>query len=88
MNQYIKIKKIIFVFLLFTLIFSFAHAANAQKKKKNNGIIRLEVTTIEGRVQKPNAFFINTRQGLVYKSVKVKESFVGEISKVVDQGDF
>lgn len=60
----------------------------AAKRKSGGGVIRLEETVIEGRVQKPNAFFINTRQGLVYEVMELKESFVEEISKVVDSGDF
>ena len=58
------------------------------KRKSGGGVIRLEETVIEGRVQKPNAFFINTRQGMVYEVMELKESFVDEISKVVDTGDF
>ncbi len=57
-------------------------------QKKQGGVIRLETTTIEGRVQKPTAFFINTRNSLVYENLEIKESFVGEIVKVVDTGDF
>lgn len=56
--------------------------------KKPGGVIRLEVTTIQGRIQKPNAFFINTRRSLVYETIEVKDSFVDEITKVVDSGDF
>ena len=59
---------------------------HAQDKK--GGVIRLEVTTIEGRVQKPNAFFINTRRSLVYESIEVKDSFLQEVTRVVDSGDF
>ena len=61
--------------------------ASAQKKK-GGGVIRLEETIIEGRVQKPNAFFINTRQALVYEGMTLKESFVKEIVKSVEDGDF
>ena len=62
--------------------------AAAQKKKGGGGVIRLEETVIEGRVQKPNAFFINTRQALVYEVMELKESFVSEIEKVVEDGSF
>ena len=58
----------------------------AQDKKES--VIRLEVTTIEGRVQKPNAFFINTRRSLVYESIEIKDSFLQEVTRVVDSGDF
>ncbi|MBN2344104.1 MAG: hypothetical protein JXX29_13595 [Deltaproteobacteria bacterium] len=60
----------------------------AVAQDKPGGVIRLEVTTIEGRVQKPNAFFINTRRALVYETIEVKDSFLKEITKVVDSGDF
>jgi hypothetical protein len=63
-------------------------AASAQAKKSAGGIIRLEETVIEGRVQKPNAFFINTRQAMVYEVMELRESFVEEIPKAIDGGKF
>jgi hypothetical protein len=65
-----------------------AAADCAAKGKGSGGVIRLEETVIEGRVQKPNAFFINTRQGMVYEVMEIKESFIEEISKVVESGEF
>ena len=73
--------------LLFVLFATLSSSAVAQKKKAV-GVIRLEETVIEGRVQKPNAFFINTRQALVYETMTLKESFVEEISKVIDKDLF
>ena len=71
------------------LVVGLAAEAAAQKKKKSSGgVIRLEETVIEGRVQKPNAFFINTRQALVYEVMELKESFVAEIPKAVEEGPF
>jgi hypothetical protein len=55
---------------------------------KGGGVIRLEETVIEGRVQKPNAFFISSRQPLVYEVMEIKQSFVKEITKSVDDGPF
>jgi hypothetical protein len=74
--------------LLAVIALGLANPAVAQKKKSGGGVIRLEETIIEGRVQKPNAFFINTRQALVYESSELKESFVGEILKAVKDGPF
>ncbi len=72
---------------LVLIAFCLSTTALAQKKKKRvDRVIRLGVTTIEGRVQKPNAFFINTRQALVYEGTTIKESFVTEISKAVKNG--
>ena len=55
---------------------------------RNGGVIRLEATVIEGNIQKPNAFFVNTRSALVYDRMAIEESFLGEISKAVDEGSF
>ncbi len=74
--------------VLVLIAFSLSTTALAQKRKKVDRVIRLGVTTIEGRVQKPNAFFINTRQALVYEGTTIKESFVTEISKAVQKGTF
>ncbi|MFO8072716.1 MAG: hypothetical protein R6V85_12665 [Polyangia bacterium] len=60
----------------------------AAQKKGPGGVIRLEETVIEGRVQKPNAFFINTRQALVYEVMELRESFVHKIPEVVEDGEF
>jgi len=65
-----------------------ADPASAQIKKGAGGVIRLEETVIEGRVQKPTAFFINTRENIVYKTMELRESFVDEIPKAIDGGKF
>lgn len=64
------------------------YAAATMAAKKGDGVIRLEETVIEGRVAKPNAFFINTRQALVYEAMSLEESFVKEIAKSVPKGPF
>ncbi len=78
--------------LIVALLLSvFSVNANAEKNKEkrgSGGVIRLEETVIEGQVAKPNAFFINTRQALVYDSMEVRESFVKEIKKAVKAGPF
>ena len=76
------------VFVLLVLGLCLVTSASAQKKKGGGGVIRLEETIIEGRVQKPNAFFINTRQALVYEGMMLRESFVEEITKSVQDGEF
>ena len=63
-------------------------ALAADEAKSADGVIRLEETVIEGRVQKPNAFFINTRQALVYKDMPLDESFVGEVVKASEKAPF
>jgi len=65
-----------------------ADPVEAQAKKGAGGIIRLEEMVIEGRVQKPTAFFINTRDRMVYTVMELHESFVDEIPKAIDDGKF
>jgi hypothetical protein len=65
-----------------------ADRATAQATKSAGKIVRLEVTIIEGRVQRPNAFFINTRQAIVYDVMEMRESFTDEIPKAIRTGKF
>jgi hypothetical protein len=84
------LKKLLLALGVLALVAGLATEAAAQKKKRKSsgGVIRLEETVIEGRVQKPNAFFINTRQALVYEVMELRESFVAEIPKAVEEGPF
>lgn len=82
-----KTKKIIMAIAVALATSCLAVTAVAQKRSES-GVIRLEETVIEGRVAKPNAFFINTRQALVYEAMPIEESFIKEISKVVTSGPF
>jgi hypothetical protein len=88
MMQKKLVRRLLHIGLITLIAFSFAWTALAQDKKKSGGVIRLEETIIEGRVQKPNAFFINTRQALVYESMALNESFVEEISKAAETDVF
>jgi hypothetical protein len=83
------IKRVLLGVVAAMLVAGMATGAFAQKKKKSSGgVIRLEETVIEGRVQKPNAFFINTRQALVYEVMELQESFIAEIPRAVEGGPF
>jgi hypothetical protein len=80
--------KVLFLVAVLAGIVSVLAPSDAATQEKKGGVIRLEETIIEGRVAKPNAFFINTRQALVYDSMEIKESFVSEIVDAVKQGPF
>ena len=89
LSQRKQFRSIVIFMVAVALAFSaMLMSTTARAQDKKGGVIRLEVTTIEGRVQKPNAFFINTRRSLVYESIEVKDSFLKEVTKVVDSGDF
>ena len=72
--------------VLFGCLFAVGFAAPAYSQAKG-GVIRLEETVIEGRVQKPNAFFVSTRQALVYELTELKKSFVEKIHEVIERGE-
>ena len=77
------------LFLVILFLLAAPAAIHAQNKKGGaTGVIRLEETVVEGRVAKPNAFFINTRQAMVYETMVIRESFVREIPKAVQTGPF
>ncbi|MDJ0761384.1 MAG: hypothetical protein QNJ97_00225 [Myxococcota bacterium] len=83
------IKKWLATGLAMGIVIGISQPALSQKSQKpSGGVIRLEETIIEGRVQKPNAFFINTRQALVYEGMALKESFIDEIKRSVETGSF
>ncbi len=76
--------------LLFTLAF-FASAALAQeaaapaRKKK---VIRLDAITVEGRIQKPQAFYILQRSTLNFDELNRAETFVPKVEKSVEKDSF
>lgn len=51
-------------------------------------VIRLADTRIEGRIQKPQAFYILQRSNLNFEGLELKNSFVPKIIKSVDQAPF
>ena len=59
-------------------------AAGARKPK----VIQLEEITIEGRVQKPNAFYILNRSNLGYEVLDLRTSFLRDVVKSVQHDPF
>lgn len=62
-----------------------AQSAGTSKKKK---VIRLEEITVEGRIQKPEAFYILQRSNLNFGELKKNESFTPKIIKSVEKEPF
>jgi hypothetical protein len=63
-------------------------AAAAQGKKRAPKVIQLEEIVIEGRVQKPNAFYILNRSNLGYEVMELKTSFLDEVIQAVRRKPF
>ncbi len=72
------------------LSLSLAGAADAQSAKTKRGprVIQLEEIVIEGRVQKPNAFYILNRSSLGYEVMDLRNSFVHEVIRSVQKEPF
>ncbi|KPK15299.1 MAG: hypothetical protein AMJ62_09640 [Myxococcales bacterium SG8_38] len=65
-------------------------AANAQggQRKRQPRIIQLEEIVIEGRVQKPNAFYILNRSNLGYEVLELRTSFLRDVVRSVQKEPF
>ena len=80
--------------LLFTLLSTAALAQDATggtstsatpKKKK---VSRLDAITVEGRIQKPQAFYILQRSTLNFDELNREESFVPKVEKTTEKDAF
>jgi len=67
-----------------------AASVHAQDKKRQRApkVIQLEEIKIEGRVQKPNAFYILNRSNIGYEVLELRTSFVQDIVRSVRREPF
>ena len=63
-----------------------ALAQDAAPKKKK--VIRLDALTVEGKIQKPQAFYILQRSNLNFDDLSHPESFVPKVVQTVDKQPF
>ncbi|MBZ4418151.1 hypothetical protein [Myxococcus sp. RHSTA-1-4] len=61
---------------------------SASTGKKPRKVIRLDAITVEGRIQKPQAFYILPRSNLSFDDLNRTESFVPKVVKSVEQDPF
>ncbi len=64
-----------------------AGVAQAQKKGKGR-VIQIEALRVEGRIQKPEAFYILQRSELNFRGLEPKKSFIPLILKSVEKEPF
>lgn len=79
--------KIFFVLVLLAGSGLLSGSAQAQRRGKPK-VIQLEEITIEGTVQKPNAFYILNRSNLGYEVLDLRTSFIREIVRPVTEKPF
>ncbi|MCE9673799.1 hypothetical protein LY474_38990 [Myxococcus stipitatus] len=58
------------------------------KKPAPRKVIRLDALTVEGRIQKPQAFYILPRSNLSFDDLNRAESFVPKVEQSVEQEPF
>src|SRR5262249_28029923 len=71
--------------LLLLIALAVALPALGQKKKK---VIRLDALTVEGRIQKPQAFYILQRSQLNFDELNRAESFIPKVEKSIEKEAF
>ena len=70
-------------------VFGVSTWAQAQSKKKGKGrVIKIDAVTVEGKIQKPEAFYILQRSELNFKGLEPKKSFIPLIIKSVEKDPF
>jgi len=80
-----------FLFALAALCALLVTSLEAEAQPRSRGgprVIQLEEIRIEGRVQKPNAFYILNRSNLGYEVLDLRTSFVREIVRSVRRDPF
>ena len=73
--------------LLFVAVSTSAALAQGGKKRQPR-VIQLEEIVIEGRVQKPNAFYILNRSNLGYEVLELRTSFLRKVVRSVQKEPF
>lgn len=68
------------------LLLGISAVASAQGAGRR--VIRLDAIKVEGRIQKPQAFYILQRSNLNFESLDLKRSFVPKILKSVEREPF
>jgi hypothetical protein len=76
-------------FMFIGLALFFTQTASAQQKRlRTPKVIQLEEITIEGKVQKPNAFYILNRSNIGYEVMDLRTSFINKVVNAVNNEPF
>jgi hypothetical protein len=65
-----------------------ATASAQDKGKRAPKVIQLEEIKIEGRVQKPNAFYILNRSNIGYEVLDLRTSFLKDVVRAIEKEPF
>jgi len=64
-----------------------ADIAQAQSRRGRR-VIRLEAIKVEGRIQKPQAFYVLQRSSLNFEGLELKQSFIPKIFESIEEQPF
>lgn len=90
------VRALIATIALTSAVIGTAHAAHAEEqadargdpRRDNRKVIHLEAIKVEGRIQKPQAFYILQRSNLNFEGLELKQSFVPKIVESVRNAPF
>lgn len=81
-------RPILTLLALATALSSTSLVAAQDRAPRQPRVIQLDEIRIEGRVQKPNAFYILNRSNLGYEVLDLRTSFVREVIRTVQNNPF
>ncbi len=81
------LKKLATVLCGLSLLVAAPMAVSAQSNAKKK-VIRLEAIKVEGRIQKPEAFYILQRSNLNFEALELKQSFIPKIVDSINENPF
>jgi hypothetical protein len=87
MNRHLRLALLASLLTLVVAPLASAQDRGAAGKRKPK-VIQLEEITIEGRVQKPNAFYILNRSNLGYEVLDLRTSFLRDVVRSVQRDPF
>ena len=58
------------------------------QRRGGRRVIRLEAIKVEGRIQKPQAFYVLQRSSLNFEGLELKQSFIPRIFKSIEEQPF
>ena len=76
-----------FILLVMLMVSGAAWAQESAPPKKKK-VIRLDAITVEGRIQKPQAFYILQRSTLNFDELNRAETFIPKVEKSVEKDAF
>ena len=75
--------------MVVALVATVATTAFAQSRKKGKGrVIKIDAVTVEGKIQKPEAFYILQHASLNYERLDAKKTFIPELLDSVKEKPF